>query len=201
MYPEIQAMRTQSTLLSIMLLLLAAGGCGNNGKKLEPHLAEYGAVPPFRFTEAMNRPIGREDLAGKAWIADFIFTHCAGPCPLLSKEMSALHAEFDSVPNLRFVSFTVDPERDSASVLREYGERYGANPDRWYFLTGPRADLHSLAYNGFHIGDRDNPIFHSTYLILVDGAGRIRGYYDGLERSQLQRLRKEVRQLLAEEPG
>ncbi len=193
-------MRVSKVIIPILILLLA-GGCGRSGKKQEPRIGEYGTVPPFRFSEAMNRPIGREDLAGKIWIADFIFTHCAGPCPKLSKAMSALNAEFASAPDLRFVSFTVDPERDSASVLRAYGARYGADPACWYFLTGPRAELHALAYNGFHIGDRDDPIFHSTYLMLVDGEARIRGYYDGLDESQLQRLRKELRQLLAGEAG
>lgn len=160
-----------------------------------PALAVLGQVPEFELTERNGRSFRLSDLRDRVWVADFIFTHCAGPCPLMSAAMSKLqHATADE-SSVHLVSFSVDPERDTPEVLREYADRYGADPARWHFLTGDRKTIEMLAVQGFKVGDVKDPIYHSTRFILVDGRGRIRGYYDSEETDILQRLAADIRAL------
>lgn len=158
------------------------------GQKVGPKLPVYGKVPEFSFIERLGKPFGSKDLQGKVWIADFIFTRCGGPCPLMSSRMAQLQKALKSVQNVRFVSFSVDPEHDSPQVLAEYAKRYDADENRWFFLTGDRILLQKLARETFKLtiekntqkapGDDSNDILHSTHFILVDSQGRIRSYYN-----------------------
>ncbi len=157
------------------------------------------ALPDFSFTERSGQELSRKDLLGRVWIADFIFTSCAGPCPLMSRHMQRLQTDLADLKSLRLVSFSVDPERDTPEVLRMYGERYDADPQRWLFLTGPMDRIYDLAIKGFKItveaARENNQIIHDTRFILVDAAGMIRGYYDSTSAEDLQRLRQEASEL------
>jgi cytochrome oxidase Cu insertion factor (SCO1/SenC/PrrC family) len=144
-------------------------------------------VPDFSLTERTGKTITREDLKGKVWVASFVFTRCSGPCPAVTATVARLQAELADEPNVRFVTFTVDPERDDPAELTKYAERYRADGERWLFLTGPEASVHSLMNEGFKIavskkadGAPGDEFDHSTRLVLVDQQGRIRGYYDGM---------------------
>jgi len=147
-----------------------------------------------------------EDLRGAPWVADFIFTRCRGPCPLMTRRMAELGEVLPG--EVRRVSFTVDPEHDSPEVLAEYAERYEA-PRSWLFLTGPRPRMWELAVEGFKLGvafsggapNDHGLITHSTRFVLVDAEGRIRGYYDGFEKEERRRLVAEARAVLAEGVG
>ncbi len=158
--------------------------------KNDPKPEPYGTVPPFALTERSGKPISNTDLAGKVYIATFVFTRCSGPCPSVTATMARLQSELDlaNEPNLRLVTFTVDPDRDTPDELTKYAEKFRAHPDRWLFLTGKEDELHRLARDGFKIGvDRaQNPkpaagqeFDHSTKLAVVDKQGNVRGYYDG----------------------
>lgn len=160
----------------------------------------YGEVPAFSLTESSGRTLSRDDLLGRPWIADFIFTRCSGTCPVMTSSMSGLHeafAEARDVNELRFVSFTVDPEWDTPEVLRSYAEGVAADPERWLFLTGDRDAIYALSQQGFHLGAGDDvatsEIMHSTRFVLVDRAGRIRGYYDGTVPEEVAQLAKDAR--------
>ncbi len=161
-----------------------------------PALPVIGEVPPFTFTDARGRSVSRDDLKGEIWVADFIFTRCASTCPIMSSRMATLPQD-----ELRLVSFSVDPDHDTPPVLDTYGARYDANPDRWSFLTGDRQAIRDLAISGFHLGvadateDDTEPILHSTRFVLIDRQSRIRGYYDGLETNEVQRLLVDARRL------
>jgi protein SCO1/2 len=164
-----------------------------------------GVVPDFRLREASGRSLSRLDLAGKTWIADFVFTSCAASCPRMTAEMARLQESERGLADLRLVSFTVDPSTDTEDVLRAYAARHRADPARWFFVTGDPASLRDLAANGFHIavadGDPsagDAPIVHSSHLILVDGEARIRGYYDMAEPSAIDALRADLHRVAAE---
>ncbi|MCH8052492.1 MAG: SCO family protein [Planctomycetes bacterium] len=137
-----------------------------------------------------------KDLLGRVWIADFIFTSCAGPCPQMSRHMQRLQTDLADLKSLRLVSFSVDPERDTPEVLRTYGERYDADPQRWLFLTGPMDRIYDIAIKGFKItveaARENNQIIHDTRFILVDAAGMIRGYYDSTSAEALERLRRDA---------
>jgi len=158
------------------------------------------ALPDFSFTERSGQALSRGDLLGSVWIADFIFTSCAGPCPQMSRHMQRLQEDLSELEPLRLVSFSVDPERDTPEVLRAYGERYDADPQRWLFLTGPMDRIYDIAIKGFKItveaARENNEIIHDTRFILVDAEGTIRGYYDSASADDLQRLRQDASELV-----
>jgi protein SCO1 len=149
--------------------------------------AEPVPVPPFEFTERSGKRIGNADLKGNVWIASFVFTRCNGTCPQVAATLARLQSELADVPELRLVTFTIDPDRDTPDELKKYAERYRAEPDRWLFLTGAEKEIHALANGGFHVLAKKRPdgkpgdeFDHSTMLVLVDKSGCIRDYYDGM---------------------
>ncbi|MEK7794132.1 MAG: SCO family protein [Candidatus Hydrogenedentota bacterium] len=159
-------------------------------------LPELYPVPEFSLTASTKDSVSLESLRGKVWIADFIFTNCAGPCPMMTSHMAELHRAFKDDDRVRMVSFSVDPERDTPEVLAEYATKFGADTGRWHFLTGEVETIHELAVQGFKVGSLDNPIIHSDKFVLVDGDGIIRGYYTGSDSSDLLRLTRDVTKLL-----
>ena len=158
------------------------------------------ALPDFSFTERSGQALSRKDLLGRVWIADFIFTSCAGPCPQMSRHMQRLQTDLADLESLRLVSFSVDPDRDTPEVLRGYSERYDADPQRWLFLTGSMDQIYDIAIKGFKItveaARENNQIIHDTRFILVDAEGAIRGYYDSASADDLQRLRQDAAELV-----
>jgi protein SCO1/2 len=148
---------------------------------------DLGRVPNFVLTDQQGRSVSDRDLRGSVWVANFIFTRCPSACPLLTAKFKALQAKLDTRPDLRFVSISVDPEHDTPQVLAAYAARFGADPARWRFLTGPLADIERTVVQGFkiHVGaptpNALDPslidIMHGEHFVLVDRDGAIRGYY------------------------
>lgn len=164
-------------------------------------LDSFGAVPDFSLTDQLGRPTTRADLDGRPWVADFIFTRCGGPCPRMSERMARMANALGPDSTVRFVSFTVDPDYDTPAVLREYATALGADSDRWRFLTGSRAEILRVSIDGFHLAMGDAEIdsatalmnvAHSTRFVLVDGAGIIRGYYDGEDETARAGLDRDI---------
>jgi protein SCO1/2 len=148
-------------------------------------------APSFRLTDQTGRPFDSAALKGQAWIADFIFTSCAGTCPGMSAKTALLQQRLS--PEILLVSFSVDPKRDTPPVLAEYARRYGARPGRWFFLTGLEEEIRRVAQQGFRLsvaegGSPEEPIVHSIRFVLVDRDGAIRGYYDSTEPAQMEKL-------------
>jgi protein SCO1/2 len=159
-------------------------------------------LPEFALVERSGRPATLAALRGRPWIADFIFTRCAGVCPAMTARMKALAGRLEGVP-VRFVSFTVDPVHDTPEVLTAYASQAGAPAD-WWFVTGPVADLHRLSTAGFKLAAMeaspgqsfdDGPFLHSSKFVLVDGAGAIRGYYDSTDEAAMRALEADARRL------
>jgi len=190
-----------------------------SGQRPGGALDVFGTVPDFSLIERNGRQVGLTDLAGRVWITNFIYTHCPDTCPLQSAEMAKFQADFAEDKDLRLVSITVDPERDTALVLSQYARRYGADPERWLFLTGEKSTIYRLALEGFrlsvadpaegaksrlfgpipvlaHHGETGKQFIHSSRFVLVDRRARIRGYYHSNYDEALQRLRRDVRALL-----
>jgi cytochrome oxidase Cu insertion factor (SCO1/SenC/PrrC family) len=169
-----------------------------------PPLPVLGEVPDFSLIEANGQPLRRRDLQGRVWIASFIFTHCAGTCPIMTFHMKKLQAELPARDDLRLVSFTVDPDRDTPEVLQAYAKREGADTTRWLFLTGEKKPIHELAQKGFRLavaegqGSEEEPILHSTKFVLVDKQARIRGYYDGNDNAACALLVRDAQAILLE---
>ncbi len=166
-------------------------------------LPDLGTLPDFALVERDGSTVTLETLRGEVWVADFVFTHCAGPCPLLSAKMSRLQKAVADLEDVRLVSFTVDPERDTPEVLAEYSQHYKADAQRWLFLTGPKEPLYRLVGEGFLLAvDDGGPgaglVTHSTRFVLVDRQGHIRGYYDGAEPGTVEQIVPDIRLLLSE---
>ena len=151
------------------------------------------------LTDQEGRPFDENRLEGRAWIADFIFTSCAGTCPGMSAKMASLQQRLP--PEVLLVSFSVDPKRDTPTVLAEYARRYGAQPGRWFFLTGMDQDLvQGFVQHGFNLsaaegGSPEEPIIHSVRFVLVDRAWKIRGYYDSTDPEMLKQLEEDAKAL------
>ena len=164
----------------------------------------HGKVPAFQLTNQDGRPFGSADVQGKIWIADFIYTLCPGPCPMISSRMSELQKPLEKT-DVHLVSFSVDPEKDTPQVLRGYAEQLHAEPGRWDFLTGSKTTIYDLSRNGFKLAafERDQetglPV-HSTRMILVGRDGVIRGYYDAGEADAITKLLADTHHLLREQP-
>jgi len=164
-------------------------------------LPDYGQVPPFALIDQRGEPITEEQLRGRLWIADFIFTRCAGQCPMMSRQMSRLARRVD--PSVTLVSFSVDPAWDTPEVLSRYAARYDA-PAAWRFATGNTTAIEQLCREGFHLaaeGGGPATLTHSQRLVLVDRDGHIRGYYDAADPEQVRRLDEHVRLLLKRRAG
>ncbi|MFQ5694172.1 MAG: SCO family protein, partial [Nitrospinota bacterium] len=204
-------------------------------------LPVYGKVPAFSLTSAEGKTVGREQLDGYVWVANFNYTRCKETCPLQSLEIARLQKEFAAAKDLLLVSITLDPAYDTPAVLRRYAQKYGADPKRWLFLTGDRQVIADLALRGFklafarrnsrlplsrapggklgkilssvllpapayahpgHVHKNGGPsrevyeISHSSRFVLVDRAGRIRGYYLSNDAKALDQLRRDIRKLL-----
>jgi cytochrome oxidase Cu insertion factor (SCO1/SenC/PrrC family) len=160
----------------------------------------YGEVPEFSLTDQNGQTVTRGDLAGKVWIADFIFTNCAGTCPMITATMHRLQ---NALPkDVHLVSFSVDPARDTPEVLAEYARKTNADKQRWHFLTGEKDKLYDLSIKGFKLalddtgGNEVEPITHSTRLVLVDQNGKIRGYYGGTDDEDMKKLFTDATELL-----
>ncbi len=193
----------KSTLIWVALGIIIVGVAGFNlwavlGKKPVPTSQLAPApVPDFTLINQLGQPLGLEELIGKIWVADFIFTHCPTICPMMTQEMARLQSEFVDKP-IYFVSFSVDAERDSPEVLSRYAAQYGADARRWYFLTGERERIYELAKKGFKLaaGHRGSEILHSTRFVLVGRDGNIYGRYDSRSKPALSRLRRDINLLL-----
>lgn len=155
-------------------------------------IPSYYPLPEFSLTDQAGKSVTLHDLAGRVWVADFIFTSCGGTCPLITANMRKLQDVLP--PEIRLVSITVDPARDTPEILAAYAGEHGAAGDRWLFLTGDKQALYDLCVKGFKLpldtegGTAAEPIVHSTRFVLVDKRGEIRGYYSGIEEDELKRL-------------
>ncbi|MCS7021292.1 MAG: SCO family protein [Gemmataceae bacterium] len=172
-------------------------------------------VGPFALIERSGKTVTDQDLRGHVWVASFIFTRCTGPCPSVASTVARLQHELQDLPQVRFVTFTVDPRRDDLRTLNEYAQARGADPQRWLFLTGDEDTIHRIIREQFKqaVGRNEGPhvapgdeFLHTTRLVLVDAQGRIRGWCSGLpdERfpdrfeKELARFVERLRSLAAE---
>lgn len=169
-------------------------------------MTPLGTVPDFTFTTQEGKPLSKADLLGKVWIADFIFTRCPGPCPVMSSRMAEISRELGKAKEVRLVSVTVDPEHDTPSVLRGYADRLQADPGRWIFLTGTREKIGDFTTKGMLQALATDPsdpanTVHSTRFLVIDREGRIRSVRRLDEPELVQKLLMDIGNLLREPSG
>ncbi|MCB1126828.1 MAG: SCO family protein [Verrucomicrobiae bacterium] len=152
-------------------------------------LPVLGSVSGFVLTNQFGTPFDSRSLEGRVWVADVFFSRCPGPCVRLATNLKRLQDQLPAGNAVRLVSLTADAAYDQPPILERYAERFGADTNRWSFLTGPQAAIYRAATEQLHLAVAENPdpesakpselFIHSTKLVLVDQAGRVRGYFDG----------------------
>jgi len=205
---------------SLLLLALSLGACGEQGVvsgagsggpalDAAPRSPDaFGALPDFRLTAQDGRTLTLAELRGRPLVLGALFSTCNGPCPTIARSLARLQQDLADT-DARLVVVSVDPEADTPAILRRYGERFGADFERWLFLTGSLEDVTRFVREGLFLpfellpegtapgGER---ITHDTRLLVVDRAGLRRGWYQGLDEGELETLRKRVRFLAEAEP-
>jgi protein SCO1/2 len=180
-------------------IVLASSALVLVGCTAHASLPAYSAVSDFTLTDQTGAQFqSATQLKGLIWVADFIFTNCTGPCPRMSSQMHQVQTGLAGVEDVRLVSFTVDPDRDTPQVLAAYAARFEARPGTWFFLTGPRDALRQLSRNAFMLGDVDGNLQHSTRFALVDRSSKIRGFYLTAEEDAIPRLIADAKSLARE---
>jgi protein SCO1/2 len=173
---------------------------------VEEGLPVLGALAPFALVAESGAPLASADLAGKVWVADFVFLGCSESCPLLTTRMSHLQtllgeeaAKRGRPLPVRLVSFTVDPVNDTPARLAEYATKWKADPSVWTFATGSLADVQHVVADGFKIayGKVENgagafEMMHGNYFVVIDGQMRIRGYYSTDQADEMKKLVRDV---------
>lgn len=157
-------------------------------------LPVYGEIPQFELIAQTGQPFDSRSLDGHPWISNFVYTTCPGPCPMMSHHMHGIQESTANTPDVKLVSFTVDPAHDTPPVLAEYAKHFKADPARWTFLTGDIARLNDLGLKSFKLNKVDGSLDHSVRFVLIDGRRRIRGFYlssdDGFPNNLLRDLRR-----------
>lgn len=152
------------------------------------------------------------DIENRVVVADFFFTRCPSICPTLTRNMARLQQSFSHYNEGRrvidssivnFMSFSIDPERDSVPALKKYADKYGADHDNWWFLTGPKKMIYDFALNEVKLGlvdgeGVDTAFIHTQKVVLIDKDHVVRGYYDGLDTASLKNLARDVALLMLE---
>jgi len=157
-----------------------------------------GKVNDFQLIDVNGKELTLVDLRHKVWVVNFFFSTCSDICPMMTKNMAALHRSYKMLDDVAFVSITVNPENDSPSTLGEYAKKYQADTAQWHFLTGSREAITELMVRNFKLGSSKEPIFHSSKFVLVDRKGQIRGYYDGTSTEDVQKLFRNIAILIKE---
>ena len=161
-------------------------------------------VPAFRLTNQDGQVITNQTFAGKVYVTDFFFATCPSICPKMQSELLRVYEQFRDDPNVLFLSHTIDPAHDSIPVLRDYAQRLGIqDASRWHFATAPHDTVFALARAYMTGAEKDSTVVggyaHSGTFALVDSQRRIRGVYDGMEKSQVDQLIRDLPILLKEE--
>lgn len=158
-------------------------------------------VGDFEFTNQDGLTQVSTFVKGKVWIACYFFTTCPTICPRMIAGMGDIQREFSDEDQLRMVSFTVDPDKDTPEVLKQYASIRNINTAKWNLLTGNKKDLYKYARKELTLlatdGDGGPQDFiHSDRLVLIDQDNLIRGYYDGTESTEVKQLIKDIRKLI-----
>jgi protein SCO1/2 len=174
-----------------------------DGKAIDDTL--WHSVQDFKFQNQLGRTVSLSDLPGKVIVADFFFTRCPSICPKLTANIRKLQDALSSKDQfkqlnpafIQFLSFSVDPERDSVSVLKAYGNKFGINPDIWWLLTGPKKQIYDFSINELKLGladgeGVDSNFIHTQKIVLLDKEHVVRGYYNGLDSVDMNKMANDM---------
>lgn len=163
-------------------------------------------VRDFSFTNQDGKQFSRKDMQGKVCVVNYFFTRCLSICPRMNNNMKKVYEVFKNNSNVLIISHSCDPGYDSASILRHYADSLKVNTNQWIFLTGKKDSLYKMARYSYGIDDPshevkniDDDFIHTQFFALIDKDGNVRGtVYDGLKDDEINRLEKDVNELLKE---
>lgn len=168
-------------------------------------------IAPFSFVNQLGDTITEKDFEGKIYITDFFFTTCGSICPKMTKNLMGVQERFKKVPDVMILSHTVWPEVDSVEQLKRYADQYGIDSQKWHLVTGDKEELYKMARQSYlvvpdiddesmqHEGDDETDFIHTENMVLIDPEGRIRGYYDGVNKNEMKiDLIKDILDLMRE---
>lgn len=178
-------------------LAIVASFVLNQADESKTEIEVYGTVPAFSMITQDSTLFTQQDLQGKLTVVDFFFTTCPGICPTMAVEKQRLYDAFDDTDLVQIVSVSVHPEVDVPPVLKQYAHDHGVTDLRWQFLHAPEPEVVELCEQGFLLPAENLPMGHSSKFALVDGHGRIRGYYNSLEQKPMIALREQITTLLS----
>ena len=160
-------------------------------------------VEAFSFTNQDGQPFTQEALKNKVAIVNFFFTTCTTVCPRMNNNLKPAYEALKAEPNVLFLSFTSDPSKDSAAVLKRYAESMQLDTKKWIFLTGRKDSLYNTARTSYLLDDPknnaqniDEQFLHTQFFALVDKQGKVRKIYDGLKKEELDLLKEDIGRLL-----
>ncbi len=190
---------------TILVALAYSSLQGTRPMPVPEHLEPISAVPDFQLLDQTGTPIGLKDLKGKIWVANFIFTRCQGPCPVMSSRMAELNKSVQRAgKGVELVSFTVDPDFDRPEILSAYASKLGADSSSWKFLTGTKEEIDAIVVKGLLqplAKEPDGTPAHSTRFVLVDRNGQLRGFENGNDPEVVQKLLMDIGDLMRESPS
>ncbi len=161
-------------------------------------------ISNFSFTNQLGQTVIADSLKNKILIVDFFFTRCPNPCPTLTANMKKMQDAYRKNDTLiHFISFSVDPSRDTVEALKRYADKYGVKHNNWWFLTGEKKTIYDLAFNEFKAGvvdggEVDTAFLHTNKFYLLDKNRIIRGWYDGTDSAALSKLARDISLLILE---
>lgn len=204
----------------IAVLFAVFAGCDSDSEKTLPILGHrrldtletggklmydtvYHTIPPFRFVDQDSAWVTEDTFRDKIYVADFFFTSCPTICPVMKTQMLRVYQAFKDNNEVLLLSHTIDPEYDTVATLREFARRLGVESGKWHFVTGRKDDIYSIGEKSYMVTAQEDPsepggYLHSGAFILVDKEKRIRGYYDGTDKKEVDRLIKDIPALLNE---
>jgi protein SCO1/2 len=177
---------------------------------VDPELLRVGyghKIGDFSFLDQNGNTVTQNDVKGKVFVAEYFFTTCQTICPVMNKQMQRVHEAYRKNDEVNILSFTVNPEIDTVEQMKRYADEHKADGKKWHFLTGEKDKLYELARKSFfvlkpaesqNLGDVGSDFIHTNNFVLVDQKMRIRGYYDGTNKKEVDRLIKDIDILLNE---
>lgn len=167
------------------------------------YISKYHTIADFSFTNQNGETITQKDYEGKIYVADFFFTTCKSICPKMTTNLVDVQKAFLDNPKVKLLSFTVMPDIDSVSVLKEYAKINGVNDSKWNLVTGDKKAIYIMARKSFLAVKQGKPdelydMVHTENFVLVDSKKRVRGFYDGTKKEEIQRLIEDINFLCTE---
>jgi len=162
-------------------------------------------VQNFSFTDQNGKQLTQKNVEGKVYVAEYFFTTCKGICPKMNANMKTVYDKFKNESDFAIISHTCMPETDSVPLMKAYSQKMGADSSNWHFVTGSKDSLYKMARESYLLDNEKNnsmnikdQFIHTQFFALVDKEGRVRGVYDGLKNDELEKLARDIKDLLKE---